>query len=76
MDKPQVEEQRVETPTQAEPSREGRKINKEIEILLHDARENVGAPTSQCVITQVFPKVVTNGKEADVTTNQSFRYKI
>eukprot|EP00253_Pinus_taeda_P027804 PITA_27804 len=48
VEKPQIEDQRVETTTQVEPSREGRKRTREVEILLHDARENVGAPTSQC----------------------------
>ena len=37
----------METPTHAESSRDGRKCTKEADMLLHDARENVGAPTSQ-----------------------------
>jgi hypothetical protein len=37
----------VETSTQAESSREGRKHTREADRLLDDARENVGAPTSQ-----------------------------
>jgi len=38
----------VEAPTHAEESRDGRKCTREADILMHDARENVGAPTSQC----------------------------
>ena len=37
----------MKTSTQEESSREGRKHTKEADILIHDARENVGAPTSQ-----------------------------
>ena len=37
----------METSTYAESSKEGRKCTREIEILLDDARENVGAPSSQ-----------------------------
>ena len=48
VEQPQVEEQRVETTTQVETPKEGRKRTREYDILLHDARENVGAPTSQC----------------------------
>eukprot|EP00253_Pinus_taeda_P028241 PITA_28241 len=46
VEKPQVEK-RVEITTQAEPSQEGRKISREAKRLLHDARENVGAPSNQ-----------------------------
>lgn len=42
-----VEDLRVETSTQVESSTDGRKSNKDADRLLHDARENVGAPTSQ-----------------------------
>jgi len=34
-------------PTHAETSRDGRKHTREVEKLMDDARENVGAPTSQ-----------------------------
>ena len=37
----------VETSTQAESSRDGRKRTREADRLLEDARENVGAPSSQ-----------------------------
>lgn len=37
----------METPTHAEPSSDGRKCTREADRLLHDARENMGAPTSQ-----------------------------
>lgn len=37
----------MEAPTHAEISIDGRKHTKESDKLLHDARENVGAPTSQ-----------------------------
>lgn len=47
MEKPPAEEQRVEAPTHAETSRDGKKCTKEDDKLLHDARENVGAPISQ-----------------------------
>ena len=46
VEEPQEEVKRVETPTQVEKSRDGRKHNREVDILLQDARENVGAPTS------------------------------
>lgn len=46
MEKPQAEEQRVETSTQEGISREGRKRNKEAGTLLQDVRENVEVPTS------------------------------
>eukprot|EP00253_Pinus_taeda_P013598 PITA_13598 len=48
VEQPHAEEQGVETPTHAESSRDGRKHMREADRLLHDARENVGAPTSQC----------------------------
>eukprot|EP00253_Pinus_taeda_P010452 PITA_10452 len=47
VEQPYAKEQRVETPTHAENSRDGRKHTREAEKLMHDARENVGAPTSQ-----------------------------
>jgi len=36
----------VEIATQAEPSREGRKRRREDERLMHNLRENVGAPSN------------------------------
>ena len=39
-----IEEQRVETFTQEKPSKEGRKRTREDDILVQDARKNVGAP--------------------------------
>ena len=42
-----AEVSRVETSTQAESSRDGQKRTREVERLLEDARENVGAPSSQ-----------------------------
>jgi hypothetical protein len=47
VEQPHAEEQRVEAPTHAETSRDGRKHTREADRLMHDARENVGAPTSQ-----------------------------
>lgn len=38
----------VETSTQAESSRYGRKHTREVDRLIEDARENVGAPSSRC----------------------------
>ena len=38
----------MEEPTHAETSRDGRKHTREADRLVLDARENVGAPTSQC----------------------------
>ena len=35
-----------QTSSQAEPSREGRNITKEVDRLVQDARENVGAPSN------------------------------
>ena len=46
MEQPQIEEQRVETSTQVEPSREGIKRIREVDRLVHDARENVGSPSN------------------------------
>ena len=46
VEKPHVEEQRVEAPTHVETFRYGRKHTREVGRLTHDARENVGAPTS------------------------------
>ncbi len=37
----------MEAPNHAKNSRDGRKYTRETEILMHDAKENVGAPTSQ-----------------------------
>lgn len=37
----------MEAPTHAETSRDGRKCTREADNLMHDVRENVGAPTSQ-----------------------------
>ena len=37
----------MEVTTQAESSKEGKKRTKEVERLVHDARENVGAPSNQ-----------------------------
>lgn len=48
MEKPQAEEQKVETSTQVGTSIEGRKRTREADQLLQDAKENVGAPKSQC----------------------------
>eukprot|EP00253_Pinus_taeda_P029922 PITA_29922 len=47
VEQPHAEDSGVETSTQAESSREGRKHTREADRLLDDARENVGAPTSQ-----------------------------
>ena len=46
-EKPHAEVPGVETSTQAESSRDGRKHKREANRLLEDARENVGAPSSQ-----------------------------
>lgn len=48
LEKPHVEEQRVEAPNHAETSKDRRKNTREADRLMHDAKENVGAPTSQC----------------------------
>jgi len=47
VEQPDVEEQRVEAPTQVETFIDGRKHTREADRVMHDARENVGAPTSQ-----------------------------
>ena len=47
-EQPQAEVYRVEAPTHAKTSRDRRKHTKEVDRLVLDARENVGAPTSQC----------------------------
>lgn len=46
VEKPHAEEHRVEEPTHAKTSKDRRKCTKEVDRLMHDARENVGAPTS------------------------------
>ena len=46
VEKPHVEEKIVETPTHVKTSKDGRKHTREDDRLLHDARENVRAPTS------------------------------
>jgi len=46
-EKPHGEDPGVETSTQVESSREGRKHTREANRLFDDARENMGAPTSQ-----------------------------
>ena len=49
VEQPQVKYQRVEETTHAEPStRNGRKRTREADILMLDATEHTGAPTSQC----------------------------
>jgi len=48
VEQPNAEEQRVEAPTHEETSKDGGKHTREVDNLMHDARENVGAPTSQC----------------------------
>lgn len=47
MEQPHVEEQRVEAPTYAVSSRDGRKCTREANRLMHDTRKNLGEPTSQ-----------------------------
>ena len=37
----------MEAPNHAEATRDGRKCTREVDKLRHDARENMGAPTSQ-----------------------------
>jgi len=39
----------VETSTQEKSSKEGKKRTKEVERLMHDVRENVGAPSNQYI---------------------------
>ena len=46
-EQPHAEVPRVETSTQAKSSRYGWKRTREVDRLLEDARENVGAPSSQ-----------------------------
>ena len=46
-EQPHAEVPGVETSTQAESSRDGQKRTREADRLLEDARENVGAPSSQ-----------------------------
>jgi len=48
VEQPQVEENRVETTTQAETSREVKKRTREFKKLVQDVRENVGAPSNKC----------------------------
>ena len=47
VEKPHVEDLGVETSTQEESSRDGRKCMREEDKLLSNARDNVGAPRSQ-----------------------------
>jgi len=47
VEQPHVEEQRVEAPTHAETSKDGRKHTKESDRLNHGAKEIVGTTTSQ-----------------------------
>ena len=49
MEQPHAEVPGVETSTQAKSSRDGRKHIREDDRLLEDARENLGAPSSQCI---------------------------
>ena len=46
VEQPHAKELRVEAPTHADTSKYGRKRTREADRLMHDARENVGAPTS------------------------------
>eukprot|EP00253_Pinus_taeda_P003701 PITA_03701 len=62
---PHVEDPGVETSTQAKSSREGRKHTREVDILLDDTRENVGAPTSQHRIDNYFTDLGFTKSEAD-----------
>lgn len=48
MEQPHAEDSGVETSTETKSSRDEGKCIREVDILLSDARENVGAPTSQC----------------------------
>jgi len=48
VEQPHIEDRGMETPTHTESSRDGRNHTKEASMLLHDARANVGAATSQC----------------------------
>ena len=47
VDNPQEEEQRVDAPTHANKSKNGNNHSREADKLVLDARDNVGAPTSQ-----------------------------
>jgi len=47
VEQPHAKDMGVETSTQEVSSKDGRKNTKEADRLLHDTRENVGAPTSQ-----------------------------
>jgi len=47
VEKPHAEDLGVETSTKVESSRDGRKHTREVEMLLHDAWDNVEAPRSQ-----------------------------
>ena len=47
VEQPHAQKQRVEAPTHPEIYTEVRKRTREADKLIHDARENVGAPTSQ-----------------------------
>ena len=47
VEKPQAEHERAEAPTHANTSKYGMNRTKETNKLLHNARENVGEPTSQ-----------------------------
>ena len=47
VEQPHAEDLGVEETTQAKSSRDGRKRTREVDRLLHDVRENVGASTSQ-----------------------------
>ena len=47
MEKPQAEEKRVKETTHAKTFIDGRKCTIEVDRLIHDVRDNVGAPTSQ-----------------------------
>ena len=47
VEQPQVEVERVEASTHAKTSKDGRKCTREANILFHDIKENVGAPTWQ-----------------------------
>ena len=46
VDQTHAEEYRVEAPTHAETSIDGRKRTREADRLMHEARDNMGSPTS------------------------------
>jgi len=46
VEQPHAEVPGVETSTQEDSSRDGRKCTREVDKLLEDAKENVGAPSS------------------------------